>query len=145
MKTPFKTKGIYARKINPEKEFINYKPTKLGNMWKVAIGEKEEPIYEIIWFSEKYSISINDNEEKQYCADYSKMIGEILGLADWHKKRSCRHAEYIDVFIDEKYFEFGDDDLLFSGNISDDILYLTITNIKTEEFVSEILRYIPWI
>ena len=66
MKTPFKTKGIYARKINPEKELTNYKPTKLGSMWKAAIGEKEEAFYEIIWFSENYRFSNDDSKEKEF-------------------------------------------------------------------------------
>jgi len=145
MKTPFKTKGIYARKISPEKELTNYKPTKLDSMWKAAIGEKEEAFYEIICFSENYRFPEDDSKEKEFCADYSNMNGEIFGLADWQKNRGCTYAEYKNVVYDENRFEFGDGNTSFSGRFYDDILYLRITNKETGKSISKKLRYIPWI
>lgn len=140
---PFKTKGIYARKINPEKELENYKPTKLGSLWKATIGEKEEAFYEIVWFAEDYQYF--EKKEKKYCADYSNMTGEIFDLADWQKNRGSSYAKYKNVIFDGYKFEFGDKEVVFSGYINDDLLYLTITNPKTKESISKKLRYIPWI
>jgi hypothetical protein len=145
MKTPFKTKGIYARKINPEKELTNYKPTKLGSMWKAAVGEKDNAFYEIVWFSEIYSFTEDDSNEKKFCADYSNMTGEIFGLADWQKNRGFSYAKYKNVVYDESQFEFGDEHTTFFGSSFDDFLYLRILNKKTGESISEKLRYIPWI
>lgn len=145
MNTPFKTKGIYARKMNPEKELTNYKPTKLGSMWKAAIGEKEEAFYEIIWFRENYRFINDDSKEKEFCADYSNMTGEIFGLADRQKNHGCRNAKYKNVLFDENGFEFGDENATFSGSCYDDILYLSIRIQETGELISLELRYIPWI
>ena len=145
MNPPFKTKGIYARKLNPKKELNNYKPTKLGSLWKAAIGEKEEAFYEIIWFSENYSFNQNDLEEKKYCADYTNMNGEIFDLVDWHKGRGCFYSEYKDVIFNDYSFEFGDNDVSYTGSIHDDILYLKITDKETGDSISEKLRYLPWI
>jgi len=144
LQPPFKTKGIYARKINPDKELTNYKPTKLGSIWKAAIGDKEEAFYEIIWFSEIYNFNDSSSEEKQYCADYSNMTGEIFGLSDFHKNRGSNCAEYKNVKFDEKRFEFGNETVLFSGSFVEDFLYLHIKNIITGESLSEKLRYVPW-
>lgn len=145
MKTPFKTQGIYARRINSEKELNSFKPTKFESIWKAAIGEKEELIYKIIWFSEIPSNPLEASRTKQYCADYANRIGEIFELADWLKTRGSSYAEYQNIFFDEKKFEFGNDKLSFIGGDHDDILYLIIKNKITGESVKEQLRYIPWI
>ena len=144
MKTVFKTKGIYARKINPEEEFSNYQPTKLGSMWKVAIGEKEEPFYDIVSFYERSSLSRKSTTACQYCADNYIVKGEIFGIADWHKKRGCYNAQFENVLIGDNYAEFGNDEFLFNCKVIDDFLYLDITNKKTGDSDTDIYRYIPW-
>jgi len=141
MKTPFKINGIYAIKINPEEKFSNYKPTKLGNMWKAAIGDKEEACYEVLSFTKNYNYSKDNSEENEYCADYSNIMGEIFSIADSPRNYHC--AKYINVEFNENSFVFGDDKLSFSGRFFEDTLRLHIKNIKTGETISQKLRFIP--
>lgn len=145
MITPFKTEGIYARKINPEKELTNFKSTRFGSMWKAAIGKKEEAFYEIIWFSENDSLTNEVSEENKYCAGYSCMSGEIFRLADWHKNRGCVYAKYKNVVFDEKRVEFSDGNVEFKGFFKNDIFSLFITDRDSLEDFIEKYRYIPWI
>ena len=148
MELKFKTKGIYARKVDFEKEF-NYKPTKLGNIFRAAVGEKENAIYDIICFKEFYPLFSNDCKEPKINAHYAKnMSGEIFSLADWFENRCCNNIE--NVVFRGKAFVFEEKEMKFSGFLRDkdyfdDTICLYITNKETKESISRgEFRYIPW-
>lgn len=146
MKPPFKIRGIYARKLDPKKEIINHNQTKLGSIWKIATGEKEESFYEIIAFSTMHSFSEAESITNRFCANYNCMYGEIFNLVDGHKCRASSSYKFKNVIYDEKTFEFSNENTKFSGQFyEEDILQLSMINLKTAENIIENLRYIPWI
>ena len=142
MKPPFKIEGIYARKMNPEKELVNYKQTKLGNIFNAAIGKKEEAFYSIVSFKELYQKFTfkDDSKEKQFCAEYTFSTGEIFSLADWFKRRHMSD-DYKDVIFDNVRCKFVHNKIPFYCYFpNDDILKL-----KIGDMGDEYLRYVPFI
>lgn len=145
LKPPFKTKGIYVRRIDPEKDIKNYKSTKLNKMWQIASGRKNEHFYEIIWFAENYSLEAESSDKKKYCADFSIMNGELLDLVDWQKDRGFSYADFENVQYDEKHFRFENETIAFSGSENRNFLFVIIESKETGESFRKQLRYIPWI
>jgi hypothetical protein len=155
MNTPFKTKGIYIRKVDADKELSNYKPTKLGSIWKAAIGEKEGSFYRFLLFSKVYKSPFSENyksskdydEEKEYCVEYSNahIVEEILEFVDRQKKTYSSNPTYKNVVFENNKFEFGDERAAFYGFIYDDILQLRISLKEKGGLICEEYRYIPWI
>jgi hypothetical protein len=138
---PFKLKGIYARKLDPKKDLINYKQSKIGSIWKAALGEKEEPFYEILWFSRKWDFK--NQKLGNYSVAYAIMTGEIFDLSDWNKTTGGS-SKYGNVIFEEDKFEFSDKETVFSGYLFEDLLLLTVLNKKTGISESNTLRYVPW-
>lgn len=144
MKTPpFKLKGVYVKKVDP-KDIVNYKSSRLGNIWKATIGEKEESYYHILHFTPKEFII--DQEPSSYCVSFSFMQGEIFGLVDGFKNRTHIYADFENVKFNESHLEFEDEKLKFSGVITEDFLFLETTELKSgkRDFDFEGYRYIPW-
>lgn len=146
IKPAFKTKGVYARRIDPNKDLINYKSTKLDQMWNIAIGRKEGYFYTIISFTENldFSKGLINTPILGYGAHYSIMVGELFELVDHHKNRGYSSCEYKDIFYRGSIVKFGTEGLLFSGYLQDDFLRIDINN--TADYSANMkFRYIPWI
>jgi hypothetical protein len=75
---PFKLDGIYARKLDPNKDLINYKHSRVESIWQAALGKKEEPFYEILWFSRKWDLK--NQKISSYRVAHAIMTGEIFDL-----------------------------------------------------------------
>ena len=103
-KLPFKTGGIYARKVDPKGEFKDYKETKLSNMWKIANGRESSPLcFHIIFFKKQKNRhllvenlqSVDGNiDERVWCA-CEKFVsgGDIFSHAD-SDRRFSYSSEY---------------------------------------------------
>ena len=150
MKIPFKTKGIYAYKIDPDKDLVNYKQTKLDNIWNAVVGKKEEAYYQIVCFQKDYSQrnfsthseEPDDSTERKFCATCRLTTGEIFYLADMAPKwRGGYGSEYGNVLFEGNRINFVVKEIPFQGFFDDDgdILYLKIGDSDNEKF-----RYVPW-
>jgi len=160
IKPPFKTEGIYARIMNPEKELwherrltplemvsgqkikpdeklVNYKQTKLGNIFNAAIGKKEEVFYRIICFKEIH----NKTEEKQFgvynfwcCAD-----NDVFGLADRYTGQYTT-SNFKNVIFDRNSCKFFDKEIPFYCYFRSDG---DILKLKIGDMDYQYLRYVP--
>ncbi|MDY7394862.1 hypothetical protein UMM65_06385 [Aureibaculum sp. 2210JD6-5] len=145
MNTPFKTKGIYVIKLNPEKDLVNYKPTKLGRIWNVITNQKHKDFYRVLKFVKKFDYENPDLYVDEYSADlYTIMTENIYDLASWEKYRDYNYAKYKRVEYDIEYFQFGDKGDFFHGNIREDFLYLNVTHEDSNEFFNYKFIYIHW-
>lgn len=148
-KPPIKLEGVYARKMDPEKEIINYKSTKIKKMLSIASGGKNENFYEVLYFSENYTAT-RTSGETVYCAKYSTMQGEIFDLTDRNKGKGCSAilGKNKNVSFDDREFEFESEHNLFHGIVSPfhkgDILTLYIHSKESDKMYKKRLRYIPW-
>jgi hypothetical protein len=145
---PFKTQGIYVRRINPEIELTNYKSSKLDQIWKVATGRKEGDYYTIINFKEKLDLSkgLITTPIKYYNAGYSLMEGELLDLVDYFKKKPSSYCEYKNVFYRDSYVRFEEDSLIYTCVFDKDLFTLEIVNRDIGKSAPKArFRYIPWI
>jgi hypothetical protein len=103
-KLPFKTGGIYARKVDPKVEFKDYKETKLSNMWKIANGMEASPLcFHIIFFKKRknrhllgenlQSVDGNINERVWCACEKFVSGGDIFSHAD-SDRRFSYSSEY---------------------------------------------------
>lgn len=143
IKPPFKTKGIYFREVDAETELENAKSTKLGKIWNVMIGKKEDNFYDYIVFFNQYDDNTYSPEIIGYFADYYNMAGQITSLVNWQKNKGPSYNKFI-VKVNENKFEFGNEKRKFYGSINEDIMNLTIQYYPSLKTYNYILRYLPW-
>jgi hypothetical protein len=134
--------GIYAYKVDPNKEIENYKETKLGNVQKALMGKKEESYYYVLWLVEDHDKS--SDEIIAYNADFIFTSGEIFDISDQFRKRSGFHASIKDVKTHSNGIEFIHEDLSIKGVYGESCMYVTMLNIKTREESKRRFRFIPW-
>lgn len=139
---PFRTDGVYVTKINPEEEFPDHKPTKLGSMWKIAQGKREFDYYRILYFKEKF-ISLNNTYPKIYEADFKTMEGELIMIVD-----SCKlsiYKSFENIEISNSGFSMSNEKLSISGNFTTPLVQVSINIKSSDETENFKMRFIPWI
>lgn len=122
---PFSAEGVYAYKLNPDKDLTNYeKPTRLQKMWKVATNPDEEiHYYSFIRFFANYDFEDGDLVLQNYSIGSESMRGEVFDLTDY----LCKRTPYpkIDKFIieaNEVFFNLNS--INFHGILNEGILTL---------------------
>jgi len=122
---PFSANGVYAYKLNPDKDLINYeKPTRLQKIWKVATSPDQEiHYYSFVRFFPNYDFEDEGLVLQNYSIGLESMRGEVLGLIDYLYKRTPYPK--IDKFIikaNEVFFKANSID--FHGILNEGILTL---------------------
>lgn len=139
---PFRIDGVYVKKINPEEEFSNYKPTKLKSMWKIAQGKKEYDYYRILYFKEKY-VSPNEKKTIEYEADLTTMHGELIMIVDSSRSSTYRSFDFVEIHDDG--FSMSNDEIYVSGNFKKPLVRVSIYIKNSGETENFTMRFIPWL
>ena len=143
---PFNYNGVYAYKLIPEKDLINYeKPSKLQKMWKVANNKECEHFYSILRFYPK----IENINNELVILDFSiemvsiKLSGsdDIFDIADYLVKKNAP-INKIDNFelIDNK-LSFEEKSIIYKGVLNNQILSLTYY--FSNEYFNRKYRFVP--
>lgn len=149
IKVPFKTHGVYARKLDPYTEMENYSSTKLDRIWKVATNQTEGYHYQLLWI---YKPRDKDRSESdsEYFVGMCIMAGELLKLVDMHKTRSPER-DYKTLTYTDNGIKFRNDRIECSGyfideieNIHFDNLFLDIYNYQRNQTFNRIYRFVPF-
>jgi hypothetical protein len=144
---PFRTDGIYVRKTNPETDLINYTPpTKLGSIWKIAIGENNDPIYDLIRFVKEVDYDSNGNKSIGFSVDCICISGELLDLVDRYKGRKISGSNYINLsyIYDKVLFENNDRSVRFIGECIENLINFDIRHSNNKDVHQQTYRFIPW-
>jgi hypothetical protein len=135
----FKTNGIYARILTAEKQSI------FDELVDAVKGVKNESTYEIVYFAENSRFNNSNYTEFKFCADHSYMSGEILGIADWQRRRGANsYAKFKNVTVGDDFIAFDNENFQYKCNVDGDYLNLCIIEKSTKKSKVSVLRFIPW-
>lgn len=121
---PYKTYGIYYRKMNPKTELENYDTSIVAKMGRL-FGSKTESYYQVVRFATKYEFGSNYEITKEYTvAVVNFHYGNIEKLAKWLKQKDGNDTEMYNLKCTELTATFENDLTNFVCQFNDNGLTL---------------------